>query len=364
MDPPSVDGILAPCYTRAAYGGGGKSPMVIVFRATATGAQVQAVVDRLKEIGMTPHLSRGVSRTICGAIGDERLLEEHPLDAYDGIERIIPILKPYKLASREFKKDDTVVDVGGVPIGGASFAMIAGPCAVESKEQTLHIARFLAGRGVRLLRGGAFKPRSSPYAFQGLGVAGLQILAQVRQETGMRVVTEVLDVEDVDVAARYVDMLQIGARNCQNYALLKKVGQTRCPVLLKRGMSTTLNEFLLAAEYILKEGNHDVVLCERGIKTFESYTRNTLDISAVPVCKLESHLPIIVDPSHAAGIRELIPALARAAVASGADGLILEVHHRPEEALCDGQQALREEDFVHVAAEVAKVACAMDRVVG
>jgi 3-deoxy-7-phosphoheptulonate synthase len=337
--------------------------MIIVFRPEATEQEVDRVVQRLKEIGMTPHLSRGVSRTICGAIGDERLLEEHPLDAFGGIERIIPILKPYKLASREFNRDDSVVDVGGVKIGPGRFTVMAGPCAVETPDQVFYLADFLARQGVHIMRGGAFKPRTSPYAFQGLGRPGLEILAQARERSGLKIVTEVLDVDDVEAVAEYADIMQIGARNMQNFSLLKKCGKVKKPVLLKRGMSSTIQEFLLAAEYILKEGNRDVILCERGIKTFETYTRNTLDISAVPVVKLESHLPVIVDPSHAAGIRELIPALSRAAVAAGADGIIVEVHHQPEKALCDGQQALREQDLVTVLAEVKRVAQVMDRTV-
>jgi 3-deoxy-7-phosphoheptulonate synthase len=337
--------------------------MIIVFKHGATDKEVDAVVDRLKQIGMTPHLSRGVSRTICGAIGDERLLVEHPLDAFAGIERIIPILKPYKLASREFKKEDTVIDVGGVKVGGTTFTVMAGPCAVEDKDQVFYLAEFLKTQGVHIMRGGAFKPRSSPYAFQGLGVAGLKILAEARERTGLKIITEILDVEDADAVAEYSDIMQIGARNMQNFSLLKKCGKYRKPVCLKRGMSATIQETLLAAEYILKEGNHDVMLCERGIKTFETYTRNTLDISAVPALKLESHLPVLVDPSHSAGMRELIPALSRASVAAGADGILVEVHHQPERALCDGQQALREEDLKTVMAEVKRVAGVMNRTV-
>lgn len=337
--------------------------MIIVFKPGATDQDIDAVVDRLKQIGMTPHLSRGVARTICGAIGDERLLEQNPLDAFSGIERIIPILKPYKLASREFKKEDTVIDVGGVKIGGNTFTVMAGPCAVENKDQVFYLADYLKGQGIHILRGGAFKPRSSPYAFQGLGVEGLKILAAARERTGLKVITEVLDVEDCDAVAEYADIMQIGARNMQNFALLKKCGKYRKPVMLKRGMSATIQETLLAAEYILKEGNHDVMFCERGIKTFETYTRNTLDISAVPALKLESHLPVIVDPSHSAGMKDLIPALARAGVAVGADGVIMETHHQPEKALCDGHQALRPADFEVVLREIKRVAAAMDRVV-
>jgi 3-deoxy-7-phosphoheptulonate synthase len=321
-------------------------------------------VDRVKEIGMTPHLSRGVARTICGAIGDERLLTEHPLDAFAGIERIIPILKPYKLASREFKREDTVVDVGGVPVGGRHFTVMAGPCAVESPDQLFYLADFLAKQGVRILRGGAFKPRSSPYAFQGLGVKGLEILAQARERTGLKIVTEVLDTETAEAVAQFADVLQIGARNMQNFPLLKRCGQLAKPVLLKRGMSSTVSELLLAAEYLLSAGNHKVILCERGIKTFETATRSTLDISAIPIVKMESHLPIIVDPSHAAGMRDIIPALSRASVAAGADGIIVEVHHQPEKALCDGQQALRENDMVGVLDGVRKIAQAMGRSLG
>jgi len=337
--------------------------MIIVFRPDATDKDIDAVVDQLKAIGMTPHLSRGVSRTICGAIGDERKLEEHPLDAFAGIERIIPILKPYKLASREFKKEDTIIDVGGVKIGGNTFTVMAGPCAVENQDQVFYLADYLVKQGIHIMRGGAFKPRSSPYAFQGLGVEGLKILAAARERTGLKIITEVLDVDDCDAVAEYADIMQIGARNMQNFSLLKRCGKYRKAVCLKRGMSATIQETLLAAEYILKEGNHDVMLCERGIKTFETYTRNTLDISAVPALKLESHLPVIVDPSHSAGMKELIPALSRASVAVGADGIIVEVHHQPEKALCDGHQALRPQDLEVVLREVKRVAAAMDRVV-
>ena len=338
--------------------------MIIVFKPGATQEQVENILQRLKEIGMTPHLSKGVSRTICGAIGDERLLSQYPLDAFEGIERIIPILKPYKLASREFKREDTVVDVDGVEIGGDRFTVMARPCAVENAEQLFHIADFLASQGVRILRGGAFKPRSSPYAFQGLGVKGLELLSEARKRSGLKIVTEVMDTETVDVVAEHADILQIGARNMQNFALLKRCGQTRKPILLKRAMSSTVQELLLAAEYLLDMGNERVILCERGIKTFETATRSTLDISAVPIVKIESHLPIIVDPSHAAGMREIIPALSCAAVAAGADGIIVEVHHQPEKALCDGQQALRESDMLRVLGGVRKVAEAMGRRVG
>lgn len=320
--------------------------MIIVFRPGATDEDIDHVSDRLQEIGLTPHISRGVQRTLMGAIGDEKLLDAHPVDAWPGVERVIPILKPYKLASREFRKETTVVSLGdGVLVGGRQVALMIGPCAVESATQMDEIASFLAGEGVRILRGGAYKPRTSPYSFQGLGEEGLIMLRETADRYGMKVVTEVVDVHDVQKVCECADMLQIGARNMSNFSLLRHVGQAGKPVLLKRGMASGVQELLLASEYILKEGNHDVALCERGIRTFETAMRNTLDLAAVAFLKLESHLPVIVDPSHATGLPELVAPMSRAALAAGADGLLIDIHTRPEMALCDGFQALRPEAY-------------------
>ncbi len=314
--------------------------MIIVLRPNSTDEQIDHILERIQELGLKPHLSRGELRTIIGVIGDENKLQAEPLLAIPGVEQVLPILKPFKLASREFHKADTVVQVGSVRIGGGSLGMIAGPCAVESYEVLDTIAGQIKAAGANILRGGAFKPRTSPYSFQGLGEKGLQVLREVGDKHGLPVVTEVMDPRQVEVVHRYADMFQIGARNMQNFDLLKEVGQTRRPVLLKRGMSATVKDLLMSAEYILSEGNLQVVLCERGVRSFEDSTRNMLDMSAVPNVKVQSHLPIIVDPSHATGRPDLIPAMARAAVAAGADGVHVEVHNCPEKALSDGPQAL------------------------
>ncbi|MBI3892080.1 MAG: 3-deoxy-7-phosphoheptulonate synthase [Candidatus Wallbacteria bacterium] len=338
--------------------------MIIVFKSDATEEQVQAVVGRITELGMSPHLSKGVARTLLGAIGDEKILTAHPVDAMPGVERVIPVLKPYKLASREFKKEDTTIDLGnGVIVGGQRFEIMAGPCAVESREQTLEIAEILHGFGVRILRGGAFKPRSSPYSFQGLGERGLKILAEARERTGMKVITEVMDADDAPMIAEHADILQIGARNMQNFSLLARLGKLQRPVMLKRGMSSTIQELLLAAEYILKEGNPHVMLCERGIKTFEPATRNTFDISAVPILKHESHLPVIADPSHATGIAYVIPPVALASMAAGADGIMVEVHNHPEKALCDGHQAVLPAPFAEMLVKLRVLAPSVGRTI-
>ncbi len=319
--------------------------MIIVMKPGAKPRAVQSVLRQIRVRGFRPHLSRGEETTVIGVIGDERQIQGAVFETLAGVERVIPILKPFKLASRDFRRKDTVVRVGRVAVGGGTFTVMAGPCAVESPEQTLECARRVRRAGAAVLRGGAFKPRSSPYSFQGLGKKGLEILARARRETGLPVVTEVMAVEDVDLVARHADILQIGARNMQNFNLLDAVGRRKKPVLLKRGLSSTVEELLLSAEYVLSRGNPDVMLCERGIRTFEKYTRNTLDISAVPVIKRFSHLPVLVDPSHAAGYREYVPALARAAAAAGADGIIVEVHPHPDQALCDGQESLTPAEF-------------------
>jgi len=336
--------------------------LIIVMKAKATDEQIQHVVDRLHEFGLREHISRGEERTLIGAIGDERVLRSIPLQAVPGVDRVMAVLAPYKLASREFQSENTVIDIDGVEIGGKKIAIMAGPCAVESEEQITTIAEIVKGAGASILRGGAFKPRTGPYSFQGLGEEGLKMLAAARKKTGLPVITEVMSVQELDLVAQFTDIFQIGTRNMQNFMLLKAVGQTRKPVMLKRGMSATIEEFLLAAEYILSQGNYNVMLCERGIRTFETYTRNTLDINAVPALKHLSHLPVIVDPSHATGRRELVAPISKAAIAAGADGLIVEVHHDPENSMTgDGVQSLLPDQFSELMGELRKVAEAVER---
>lgn len=335
--------------------------MIIVMKHGATPQQIAHVVAQIEQMGFRAHLSEGVERTIIGVIGDERPLNKDQVLLWDGVERVVPILHPFKLASRDFKPEDTEVSVNGVAIGGQRVVVIAGPCAVESREQILEVARAVKEAGATLLRGGAFKPRTSPYSFQGLGLEGLKLLAEAREQTGLPVVTEVMAPEQVPLVAEYADVLQVGARNMQNFALLEAVGRARKPVLLKRGLMSTVEELLLSAEYILIQGNKQVILCERGIRTFETYTRNTLDINAVPLLKRLTHLPVIVDPSHGTGKWELVPAVSRAAVAAGADGLIIEVHPRPQEALSDGAQSLRPDRFAALMEELRRVAEAVGR---
>ncbi|WP_433184689.1 3-deoxy-7-phosphoheptulonate synthase [Actinoallomurus sp. CA-150999] len=326
--------------------------MVVVMSAEAEEAHVQAVVALVETAGGEAFVSRGVNRTIIGLVGDVEQFGTLNLHALPGVTDVVRISVPYKLVSRENHPDRSVVRVGGVPIGPGTMTLIAGPCAVETPEQTLEAARMAQTAGATLLRGGAFKPRTSPYAFQGLGEKGLRILADVRAETGMPIVTEVVDARDVELVASYADMLQVGTRNMQNFALLQAVGGAGKPVMLKRGMNATIEEWLMAAEYIAQRGNLDIVLCERGIRTFEKATRNTLDISAVPVAQRLSHLPVIVDPSHSGGRRDLVLPLTRAAIAVGADGVIIDVHPHPESALCDGPQALVDGGVRELAATV------------
>jgi 3-deoxy-7-phosphoheptulonate synthase len=337
--------------------------MIVVMRSGASREQIRAVVDKVNEVGYRAHLSAGQERTIIGVIGDERPLNETVFRAMDGVEKVVRILRPFKLASRDFHPDDTIVSINGVEVGGPQVAMMAGPCSVESLEQMMESAEGLKAAGVRILRGGAFKPRTSPYSFQGLGVKGLEIMAEVKASTGMALVTEVMSPEQVPVVAACADILQIGTRNMQNYSLLHAVGESGMPVLLKRGMMSTMEELLMSAEYILSHGNDRVMLCERGIRTFEAYTRNTLDISAVPVLKQMTHLPIIIDPSHATGNWEWVEPLSMAAVAAGADGLEVEVHPHPEKALSDGAQSLRLDRFGEMMARVRAVAQAVGRTV-
>ncbi len=319
--------------------------MVIVLREGATEEDIEELVAILHEVGAEAHISRGEFRTVIGVIGDRERVMQIPFEAYAAVEKVVPIMKPYKLVSREFKDEPTVIRVGGAEIGGGTFTIIAGPCSVENEGQVVEAARAAKEAGATLFRGGAFKPRTSPYSFQGLGEDGLAMLARAREETGLPIVTEVLDVRDIEVVSRYADVLQVGARNMQNFLMLRDLGFQDKPILLKRGMSSTVEEWLMAAEYILKEGNKGVILCERGIRTFETATRNTLDISAVPTVKNYSHLPIIVDPSHATGVRELVAPLCKAALAAGADGVMVEMHPNPREALCDGPQSLTLEGF-------------------
>jgi 3-deoxy-7-phosphoheptulonate synthase len=322
--------------------------MIIVLKAGATEEEVGQVCRRIEGLGLTPHLSRGVERTIIGAIGDERILLDKAIEALPMVEKVLPILKPYKLASRDFHPENTVVRLDRVAVGGQRLAVVAGPCAVESRALLQSVAKDVQAAGAHLLRGGAFKPRTSPYAFQGLGEEALRYLAEVKAETGMPVVTELMDPREAPLVLRYADAIQVGARNMQNFRLLKELGAHGKPVVLKRGMSSTIRELLMSAEYIMSEGNYQVILCERGIRTFEDATRNTLDLSAVPVLKQQTHLPVLVDPSHGTGKRELVGPMALAAVAAGADGIMVEVHPRPEEALSDGPQALLPAQFARL----------------
>jgi 3-deoxy-7-phosphoheptulonate synthase len=320
--------------------------MMIVMKPTATDREVQAVIDRVESVGARTHISRGDEVTVIGAIGDREHVARLELQGSPGVDRVVPILKPYKLASTQWGHGErSVLEIGGRKIGGPNFAMIAGPCTVESREQTLDTARIVRDAGATMFRGGAYKPRTSPYAFQGLGQEGLRLLAEAKEETGLPIVTEVMDARDLDQVLEVADVIQIGARNMQNYPLLAEIGRCGCPALLKRGLSSTLEELLMAAEYILKEGNPDVILCERGIRTFETAYRFTLDLMAIPVLKELSHLPVIVDPSHAAGRRDLVTPLSMAAAAAGADGIIVEIHPRPDEAICDAAQQLPADDF-------------------
>lgn len=335
--------------------------MMIIMRDGATEEQIQEVIDRLQQAGAEAHLSRGEFKTIIGAIGDREKIMEVPLEALYGVESVIPIMRPFKLVSREFKPESTVVTVGEAEFGSDTFVVIAGPCAVESGEQMMASARAVKEMGAGVLRGGAFKPRTSPYSFQGMGKEGLEILAAAGKETGLPVVTECVDARDVEMVAEYADMIQIGARNMQNFLLLQEVGMQHKPVLLKRGLSSTIEELLMAAEYIVRGGNNNVVLCERGIRTFETATRNTLDLSAVPLVKHLSHLPIIVDPSHATGKRELISDLSKGAMAVGADGVMVEIHPDPKVALCDGPQSLDFDEFSSLMEGLKRIAPAMSR---
>ncbi|MGV7222599.1 MAG: 3-deoxy-7-phosphoheptulonate synthase [Nitrospinales bacterium] len=327
--------------------------MIIVMKPGAAKEELTAVSDKIKSLGYTPHEIVGVERQVFGAVGDERgKAQLQAIESMPGVEGVFPILKPYKLSSREVKKEPSIVMVDGVPVGGEQIAMMVGPCSVEGEEQIVNTAKLVKAAGANILRGGAFKPRTSPYSFQGLAEEGLKYLKAAKEETGLPIVTEVMNPREVDLVAEYADLMQVGARNVQNFSLLKELGQLKKPILLKRGMMTTIKEFLMSAEYILAEGNNQVILCERGIRTFETATRNTLDLSCVPVLKKETHLPIIIDPSHGTGHWDLVQSMARASIAAGADGLMIEVHHDPVNAFSDGPQSLKPDKFAALVEEL------------
>jgi 3-deoxy-7-phosphoheptulonate synthase len=323
--------------------------MIIVMSSDATPEEIKKVENTIQELGYTPHAIVGVERKVIGAVGDERGKDRlQSIETMSGVESVFPILKPYKLASREVKATDSVIQVGGVAIGGPAIAIIAGPCSVESKEQICTTANLVKSSGANFLRGGAYKPRTSPYSFQGMEEDGLKLLAAAKEVSGLPIVTEVMNPREIDLVAQYADVIQVGARNMQNFSLLKELGKIDKPILLKRGMMNTIKEFLMSAEYILAEGNNQLILCERGIRTFETATRNTLDISCIPVLKKETHLPIIIDPSHATGHWEMVESMSRASIAAGADGLIIEVHPDPVKAFSDGPQSLKPEKFARL----------------
>jgi 3-deoxy-7-phosphoheptulonate synthase len=329
--------------------------MLIVMQSQATEDQVAAVVKKIESLGLKPHPISGAQRTAIGITGNTGAIETRTMELLPGVGEVIRVSKPYKLVSREVKPENTVVRVGNTEIGGKDLVVIAGPCSVETREQTMAVAESIAAGGVRLFRGGAYKPRTSPYTFQGLGEDGLKIMTEVRDRFGMAIVTEAIDHESLDLVERYADMIQIGARNMQNFSLLRRAGQARKPVLLKRGMSATLEELLMAAEYIMSEGNYQLALCERGVRTFADHTRNTVDLSIVPAVQKLSHLPIIVDPSHGTGKRDNVIPMARAGIAIGADGIMVEVHNNPEHALCDGPQALLPDMFFDMMEQLREI---------
>ncbi|MFL5263645.1 MAG: 3-deoxy-7-phosphoheptulonate synthase [Anaeromyxobacteraceae bacterium] len=335
--------------------------MLVVMKPHATPAEIEAVTEKIRSLGLTPNAIPGAQRIAIGITGNKGALDPGLFVSMPGVADAIRVSQPFKLVSREVKEEDTVLDVGGVPLGGRAVAVVAGPCSVESKEQILEAAHGVKKLGATFLRGGAFKPRTSPYEFQGLGEEGLKLLALAREATGLKVVTEVMDPDDLAMCVEYADVLQIGARNMQNFSLLRKLGAVKKPILLKRGPAATIREFLMAAEYILAHGNYQVALCERGIRTFETMTRNTLDLNAVPVLKSLTHLPVVVDPSHGIGLRQHVPAMARAGVAAGADALIVEVHPCPEKALSDGQQSLSIVEFGELMQQVRVIAGAVGR---
>lgn len=336
--------------------------MIIVFKTEATKKEINHVVEKVKELGLKPMLSEGAERTILGVIGEEDKARLQPFEAFPGVEKVMPIQKPYKFVSREFKKENSIIKIApGIEVGGEKIIVMAGPCTVENKERLVNIATGVKKSGAKVLRGGAFKPRTSPYSFQGLKDKGMKFLWEAKKETGLPIVTELMDPRDLPLFIKYADVIQIGARNMQNFELLKEVGKTKKPVLLKRGMANTIKDFLLSAEYVISEGNHNCILCERGIRTFEDATRFTLDISAVPVIKKLSHLPVVIDPSHCSGIWDYVAPLSKAAIAVGADGLLIEVHDEPEKAVCDGPQALKLNKFDVLMTELKLIAKAVGR---
>jgi 3-deoxy-7-phosphoheptulonate synthase len=337
--------------------------MLVVMKPNATEGEIARVVEKIRALGLTPHPIPGAQRVAIGVTGNRGGIETAQFETMPGVADAIRVSQPFKLVSREVKAEDTVIDVGGVPLGGRALTVMAGPCSVESKEQILEAAHAVKAAGARFLRGGAFKPRTSPYEFQGLAEDGLKLLALAREETGLKIVTEVMDAETLPMVADYADVLQIGARNMQNFSLMKQLGHVRRPILLKRGPSATIKEWLMAAEYVVAGGNYQVALCERGIRTFETMTRNTLDLNAVPVLKALTHLPVIVDPSHGIGLRAHVAAMARAGIAAGADGIIVEVHPCPEKALSDGQQSLLPSEFEDLMKQVRVIAGAVGRTV-
>ena len=337
--------------------------MVIVMEIQATEEQIQTVADRLKVMGFSTHRSTGVTRTVIGAIGDKSGFDEREIQVLDGVHEVVRISEPYKLASRTFRSENTVINLNGVEIGGENVVVMAGPCSVESRDQIMTIAEHVSKAGAKILRGGAFKPRSSPYSFQGLGEEGLKLLREAADRFGMLVVTEVMDRSQIPLVDKYADIFQTGARNMQNFNLLRDLGQIKKPVFLKRGLAATIEEWLMSAEYVMSEGNHELMLCERGIRTFETYTRNTLDISAIPVVHKLSHLPVIADPSHGTGIRDKVLPMARAAVAAGSDGLMIEVHNDPTQALSDGAQSLWPDQFDELMKELRIIVPALNKTI-
>ncbi len=335
--------------------------MIIVFQPLASKQDIQHVVEKIEQLGFQAHISKGVERTIIGVIGDERKISREQFALLPKVENVIPILKPYKLVSREFKKENTVVNIEEVKVGGNEIIIMAGPCSVENEKQIISTAEAVKKGGAKILRGGAYKPRTSPYSFQGLGEDGLKLLRKAKEKTGLKIVTEVMESDDVDLVADYADLIQVGARNMQNTRLLRTLSKIKKPILLKRNFSATLLEFLMAAEYLLSGGNDQVILCERGIRTFVEYTRNTFDLNIIPVIKQLSHLPIIADPSHATGKSDLVMPMSRAAIACGADGLIIEVHPRPEKAESDGDQSIRFDSFSQLVKDIKPIATAVGR---
>ncbi|MCL4467837.1 MAG: 3-deoxy-7-phosphoheptulonate synthase [Deltaproteobacteria bacterium] len=337
--------------------------MIIVMKPDAAKKDIEHVLKTIRDMKLRPHISKGKERTIIGAIGDERNLANIPLTTFAGVEKVMPILSPYKIVSREFKKENTLIRVNGITIGGKKIVIMAGPCSIEGREMLMAIGKSVKSSGAAILRGGAYKPRTSPYSFQGMGKEGLELLKEAKHLLKMPVVTEIMDTKDIDLISDYTDIFQVGARNMQNFSLLKELGSTNKPILLKRGLSATIKELLMSAEYIASKGNDKIILCERGIRTFETETRNTLDLNAIPVIKKLTHLPIIVDPSHGTGRRDIVATMSMAAIAAGADGIIVEVHQQPEKALSDGEQSLKPDEFKQMVKAIDRIARAIGRAI-